>query len=104
MVPLCPTTVPMLLLVKDTPHSPFLVPLGWLAQLLPPSDVRSMVPSSPVAIPVVASANVTAVKGFPCGRGFCQTHRDRAGSARSSPEQPNNSHARSRICRLDAII
>ena len=72
MVPLFPTAVPVLALVKETSWRSFVVPLDWLIQVLPPSVVRRIVPFHPTTVPVLASVKETPLRLFPCGSGFCQ--------------------------------
>src|SRR5215471_7904708 len=46
-----------------------------MLQCAPPSEVFRTVPPSPVAIPLFESLRETELRGFPWGRGLCQTHR-----------------------------
>jgi hypothetical protein len=58
-VPLEPTIVPAVALVKETDMSVLAAPVNCGVQILPPSVVRSVVPSSPTIVPVVPLINAT---------------------------------------------
>ena len=60
IVPVSPTTVPVLASVKDTSYKILKVPLASPTQLLPPSVVLTIVPPSPTAVPLFASENETS--------------------------------------------
>src|SRR6267142_3208577 len=47
-----------------------------MVQLFPPSVVRTIVPYSPTTVPVFASTKEAPRRLLPCGRGFCQCHRE----------------------------
>lgn len=56
MVPPLPTAVPVFASLRDTPPSALLVPLSCLAQVAPPSVVRTMVEKYPQDQEPVTSA------------------------------------------------
>jgi hypothetical protein len=64
MVPLLPTTVPVLAPTNDTALSVFVVPLDWLVQLVPPFAVRRIIPLLPTTTPLFASAKETPYNVF----------------------------------------
>ena len=60
IVPMSPTTVPVLASAKDTSYRILNVPLTSPTQLLPPSVVLTIVPPSPTAVPLLASEKETS--------------------------------------------
>src|SRR4051794_4621458 len=72
MTPLDPTTVPLLISVKQTAFRKAVVPLDWADQVAPASVVRRMAPPLPTTVAVLASRSAAAASEDPVGNGFCQ--------------------------------
>src|SRR6266851_4060262 len=77
-----PIAHPALASMNVTAVSVSLVPLDWCVHVLPPSLVRTMLPSAPTAKVVCGSTTATPIKPPACGRGFCQ---NQPGSANDAP-------------------